>query len=374
MSQLRKYSLEAPAALNEADAEIAKGGFSRFNSNHGQLNEWFVTSDYFKNLSVAEQALSYKALCLSTDSIPWQIGRIDDTSEGKLFPYAVAAEYVSSDEADSVVLSGALGADLVDEAREYAREEVDNRNDVDTVYSLDRLIAIGALSRSKESIRSAGAWFTIEEEGRKRSIGVGGDMHGDFTMVEFIETHGPVAAPTGAQSSISPVEPNFINGYHSVELDIAEIVLRHGTDGMSAEEKFAYYHELIKADKPAVDMVRSHAFGDYDSSLERRFWILDDDVELRNGNTVESLLVTPGGRDIRLDVVSMSEGVVFAQTQRKENGESESIAEIYIPDSSIPDFIHALSVSDMGRVSPREIGLLTRAMLLENDNVSTKSN
>ena len=371
MGQLRKYSIDTPGILNDHDIEIANGGHSRFGTSPDELSEWFVKSEYFKRLSVAEQVLSQKALQLTSDSLPWQIGERIDQSDGKLFPYMIAADFVASDEVDSIVLSGALGADLVDEASEYEREDNEESKEPGDTYSLDRLIAIGALSRSRESLRSAGAWFTIEDEGGKRSIGVGGDMHGDFSMIEFIESGGPVTAPTGEGVSISPVEPNIINGYHSVELDIAEILLRHGTDGMNAEEKFAYYHEIIKADKAAVDTIRSHAFGDYNSSLERRFWILDDEAELRNGKTVESLIVAPGGRTIMLDVVSMSEGVLFAQTQRKADGESESIAEIYIPDGSIPDFINALRVSDMGRVSPAEIAELTRLMLLEENNYSS---
>jgi hypothetical protein len=369
MSELRKYLLPDNLDLTESDTKAAKSGFSRFSHYPEDLYQWYLESEYFGNLSYAEKALAYKALGLSKDSGPWHIGLAMDHAEDKLFPFESPTAVMQADAYDAEVLSGALGADLLDDAKEFMTDEESAEAMGHETYDLNRLVAIGALSRSRESFLSVGASITIQEpDGSERQVGVGGDLNGDFCMVETVGFKGKTVAPNGLAVPFSPLEPTFIYGYHSVELDITEICLRHATGSMSKEERAWYFDGLTKRSCVNENNNRTRAFGDYGSSLERRFWIVDENEPLRQGTTIESFMVKPGSQEIKLDIRSMPDGVMFAQTQRLVDGDGYyDVATIVIPDAHVLEFIAALRDADMGRVAPYEIEQLARMMLLDDN-------
>lgn len=320
----------------------------------------FEESHEFKHLSLRDQALAhYTIKRVVGDEAPWLVQENDDTDNLVGIPSPRHA--VPSTFDDAMILSGARGweisQELIDDDR-GARKVLGKLALEDYVDLTVATMLYGSNDNGETDLS-----YLISEDDTVLRQTVGGTIHGDFAAGwKRFATSGIVCDPTGIVRNFAPaIEADHVRAYHSVEDGIAIAMLKYlaaGDFGRLEESQ----RILIDAIKKA-DLGRGGGnfadFGQGGRSYVNEIFV-DSFREYTPGEVIQGFGVTPGGRDVSMDVVVTDAGVLLRNVRRTKNDEGEIESELLgtmpIAREEIPTFVATMAAASAGRTSLAQIG------------------
>lgn len=288
-------------------------------------------SEFFTQLSATEKALAVRAFSLD-DSMFWSHAVLND-GELQREPGSEVAHYPY----EQLLLSGAVGAQLVTDFPSLEKYLSKTREPLDQVIELGSLAVIGAQSGrlGRPSVLDSGSYrYTAASRNRSFITRVGADMHGDFrTTRETVPLHGMVD-PLGRHQQFGPAELVTVGAYHSDETRILTELLRYEllyrrVDRAALYGRLSNTVATMNLDNFGAGFYAD--FGDDDGSIERDVLISelekkDDTHPIRPGSVLCSLIVNPLDRDMLFQVVAQEDGVEFRNFRKDKVIRSFTIA------------------------------------------------
>ena len=308
------------------------------------MHEFTQSREFRQDYSARDRELAIRAFAACANGNLWKYN-FHVESEDVLFTASVPGVVKPANLVDGLVLSGALGwsrdeyGDLID----YVKEK--------KIALLDahRLAGAASLTIRRDVLESGEYGF--EEDGIATTQYVGADLHGDFRMRRIVRAGDAVTAPHGERVDISPLlEHHTAAAYHSTEMNIVAAMLAHLFHDKSTEEKQALKHAILES--VSQDKHWLQPFGDLgdEAGHVERYAKSFNGHDIRTGEVLDELIVTPDRRHIFLEIVSEEAGIDFVTIGLNADNEREHLDKVTIPNGEIADFIVALGNAGQGRV------------------------
>jgi len=332
--------------------------------------------------SLEEKRAMYAALAIDVYKDMWVSEPEGTDSEGRLFAVQSQVPFVPAVEIDAYTLGGVVGM-------RYA-----SRHAVRSLLAKDGYERYGFASRNEaaafvgarvvnymlEDRYSQGAdnfpGFSIEDDTMRRTISIGGTIHGDFRLQERTELLCPVISPIGTRPEFRPIKVHAVSAYHSVEQSIVagllESAYRHGGSletrfviGVMQRTVDAFVRRQGVTTSPFAVPYADYGTDSFGTDLIR-LQILISEGRDKLGTTMMSQPYWPQSSEL-FEMVDGEEGVIF---QNRAHHNPVPGLGIELPREEYGRFLGSLleqttggnSGSPFGRTSPHQLlGIISEA-------------
>jgi len=322
----------------------------------------FLTQDFVRTLSQSDMYYAYKASVLPFNS-EWGYGT-KEGPEGLYGSTEDVAEREFGTKADRYVLSGLVGYDLMGR-----KKELDTFIDKVEASPLERLILLGGVAivsaQSKYMEKDGVSYYGKPQQGLATITNVGASFHGDFHMSASKRFASDATDPLGRKRPFAPEIPEvYVNGYHSVEPEILGAVLLHVSKGIDNISLDSVYRNVSSRLKNAEFAGHGKSlFADYGqgegcrAADHLKYRLKDSKLDTQH---LDSFVVNPGDHNLRLNMTSLEQGILFSNNTRNTN------QNLLVPNEEIEDFIVALFSNGYGQTSPDALARVLEVIKTES--------
>jgi len=318
-----------------------------------EYQESFIKGRFFAELNDYEKAVSVRALQIDESDSWHALTGEGQESDNMLFESDApgARPFTSASPTDKLVLSGAIGSELLVESKRLSALMAEI-----TPGRLDQAVLLGGVAmvaaQRNRSIDSLSYESSVGDGVGARTM-LGADIHGDFRMRRQSRAQHGFIDPLGRVSIAGPVgEAENVAAYHSTEPQILATVLRYMVQrqGKTREQVFKEVSTIpLKfRDRDPLNPFDQNPFADFgqnDGDMGGR-WLHSALDRHEEGPLLTSIYVHPGAKDNRLVMIAEEGGIRFSQQVNEKEFKG-----LFIPDGELAQFSSTLIASEFGRTS-----------------------
>ena len=323
------------------------------------LLEQNASSEFYNGMTLEQKTRVVRILSLSDEAI-WRYG-LKLHTDG-LWNFAAYAEQIPFKRRDALVLTGAVGIELIG-----MNKRLDRLSTAIQPNLFERAVLLGGVALaegSKRRINDSESYNGVNHDGFVFTTSIGGTIHGDFWTSRQLCFQENAIDPTGKAQAFGPSFENvYLPAYHSTEPRIMSALLGYQV-GYQGVERNKLFGNLVQKSK-RITQKSGGAFADFgDGDGYYDAFTLKCLIEqgVSEGDVLAKLIVYPQSTD-RLVLTAKKEGVEFTHgKQDYDMGIFETGKSFVIPAEEIEDYVITLLGSGYGRTSQDALATVIRTL------------
>jgi len=329
-------------------SDVTRRGMQYDSGTTQDILEGFAGGEFYAQLNDQQRHDVERATHLAEDA-SWKYGK--RAYVDALWDFEGPVEVQPVEDIDTLVLGGAIGADLFGRSERLDRYALALEPDL-----LRRAVLVGGVAlvvANGQAQEDGAAYLGQPKDGLVAQTYIGGSQHGDFWSSRRHRFTGDAQSPVGDVLPFAPeLERAKSSAYHSSEALIMKAFLAYQVGFLGVDPHDT--HESLRQRFATVKYSGGGNFADFgyeDGRMASHALGMLIESGVVEGDELASLTINPGNSDFRMVLTARREGVEFSTT----SGNDSDLRRFTIPSQEIEDYVVTLFGSGFGRTSQRAL-------------------